>query len=228
MPTSRPILLLVAGLSVTLLIVGLPVAHLGTRLLGSMLALVGLPLLVLIASAIRPETRWLTHLVFPASHLPLLIARPELTSREVYGGVSGLLGLIAIAVSYALYLVAVTPQKARGERVNSPVHSHPGLWRILAIAFAVGPTLALALPILTALEPDPLGAAVALGSGVLVAALSVGWWMPRLTLIGPENRLSELDALARAGRSSVTRTTLSLVGAAVALAGLMVWSYWRP
>jgi hypothetical protein len=220
--------MLVAGLSVTLLIVGLPLAHLGLRLQGVAVVLVALPLVVLLASAIRPETRWLTHLVFPASHLPLLIARPELTSREVYGGLSGLIGLVAIAVSFVFYLMAVTPRLNRGERPRTAWHSHPDLWRVLAILFAVGPTLALALPALTALEPDPLGAAVALGIGVVVSALAVGLWLPRLTLIEGEQRQEALRHLARLSKSSGTKTTLALVFAAIALTGLAVWSYWRP
>ena len=232
LPTSRPVLLLIAGLSATLLTVALPLAHLRVRPSGLALGLLALPFLVLLVTAARPNARWLTHFVFPASHLPLLVVQPELTSREVYGGLSGLVGLIAIAIAYTLFLAAATPSIRR----RTPPHhtprrawtAHPDVWRTLAILFAVGPMLALALPSLTAVEPDPLGAAVAVGSGVAVAFVAVGWWMPRLVLIRPEARAAALTTLARQSRPSGSRTTWALVVAALFLIGIAVWSIWRP
>lgn len=231
MPTSRPVLLLIAGLSATLLTVALPLAYLRVRPSGFALGLLTLPFLVLLVTAARPNARWLTHFVFPASHLPLLVVQPELTSREVYGGLSGLVGLIAITIAYALFLTAATPSirlRAPPRHTRHTWTAHPDLWRILAILFALGPMLALALPSLTAVEPDPLGAAVAVGSGVAVAFVAVGWWMPRLVLIRPEARAAALTTLARQSRPSGSRTTWALVVAALFLIGIAVWSIWRP
>lgn len=229
MPTSRPVLLLIAGLSVTLLTVGLPLAHLRVRPSGLALGLATLPFLVLLVTAARPHVRWLTHFAFPASHLPLLVIQPELTSREVYGGLSGLVGLIAIAVAYALFLTAATPSARRlAPNARATWTASPDVWRTLAILFAAGPILALVLPSLTAFEPDPLGAAVAVGSGIAIAFVAVGLWLPRLVLVRPEMRAAALSNLARQSRPSGARTAWALVVATLTLIGIAVWSFWRP
>lgn len=242
MPTSRPTLLLVAGLSVTVLTFGLPLAHLGARLPGSSIGLALLPLLVLGACSLRPTTALLTHLAFPVSHLPLLLVEPELASREVYGGASGLFGLVAIATAFAMFLGAATAT-LRPPKKSVPLYAHPELWRGFAIAVAVGPILALALPALTSLDADPLGASVAIGCGLAVSVLAAGFWMPRLvlgrdsgqaalriedTLATPSMSDPRLVALARESRPSTARTAFALVISAVALGGVAAWTYWRP
>jgi hypothetical protein len=245
LPTSRPTLLLVAGLSVTVLAFGLPLAHLGARLPGSSIGLGLLPLIALGACLFRPATTLLTHLVFPVSHLPLLITEPELASREVYGGASGLFGLVAIAIAFGLFLVAAT-ETLRPPRKSVPLYAHPDLWRGFAIAVAVGPILALALPALTAVDADPLGAAVAIGCGLAVSVLAAGFWMPKLVLGRDAGRLGalleraplspppsssfdpRLVALARESRPSGARTAFVLVISALALGGVAAWTTWRP
>lgn len=243
MPTSRPNLLLVAGLSVTVLAFGLPLAHLGVRLPGSGLALALLPVLTLLACSFRPATVLLTHFAFPVSHLPLLVTHPDLASREVYGGASGLLGLVAIASAFTVFLIAATPT-LRPPKRPTPLHAHPDLWRGLAIAVAIGPILALALPALTAVDVDPLGAAVAMGCGLAVSVVAAGFWMPRLVLaLGPTtgrvpyaarragHGLSHDErhqALARESRPSPARTAWVIVLSALALGGVAAWTYWRP
>lgn len=242
LPTSRPTLLLVAGLSVTVLTFGLPLAHLGARLPGSSIGLALLPLLVLGACSLRPTITLLTHLAFPVSHLPLLLAQPELVSREVYGGASGLFGLVAVATAFAMFLGAATTT-LRPPKNRIPLYAHPELWRGFAIAVAVGPILALALPALTSVDADPLGASVAIGSGLAISVLAAGFWMPRLVLgrdsgharghfEGTAGNASSSDprlvALARQSRPSAARTAFVLAIAAVALGGVAAWTYWRP
>lgn len=242
MPTSRPTLLLVAGLSVTVLTFGLPLAHLGARLPGSSIGLALLPLLILGACSLWPTTTLLTHLAFPVSHLPLLLVEPELASREVYGGASGLFGLVAITTAFAMFLVAATPS-LRPPRARVPLYAHADLWRGFAIAIAVAPILALALPALTAVDADPLGATVAIGCGLAVSVVAAGFWMPRLVLGNASGRVGvpaarapryatssdpRLLALARESRPSGARTALVLVISALALGGVAAWTYWRP
>lgn len=242
MPTSRPTLLLVAGLCVTILTFGLPLAHLGVRLPGSSIGLALLPLVVLGACSLRPTTTLLTHLAFPVSHLPLLLVEPDLVSREVYGGASGLFGLVAVATAFAMFLGATT-STLRPPKKSVPLYAHPELWRGFAIAVAVGPILALALPALTSIDADPLGASSAIGCGLAVSVLAAGFWMPRLVLGQHSGRVAarfedavagashsdpRLVALTRESRPSSARTAFVLTIAAIALGGGAAWTYWRP
>ncbi len=181
---TRPITLLASGLSLLLLLVVLPMAHLGTRPTGLQLTLMLLPAMTLIACSFRPNIPWLTHFAFPASHLPLLMSNKALTSGEIYGGVNGLLGLIAIIVSAIVFFASATPALPTRRRTKNPGNDlmrHPWLLPALAIAFTLGPALALTLPALMVPDLDPLNAALAIGLGP-VLAVGTGLWLTRHTV----------------------------------------------
>jgi len=205
---TRPITLLASGLSLLLLLVVLPMAHLGTRPTGLQLTLMLLPAMTLIACSFRPNITWLTHFAFPASHLPLLMSNKALTSGEVYGGVNGLLGLLAILVSAIVFFASVTPALPTRRRANGPNDHgpmrHPWILPTLAIAFTLGPALALTLPALMVPDLDPLNAALAIGLGP-VLAVGAGLWFTRHTVdaattatMRPTQTPALIEALAQA------------------------------
>lgn len=231
--TTRPITLLASGLSLLLLLVVLPMAHLGTRPTSLQLALMLLPAMTLIACSLRPTLPWLTHFAFPASHLPLLMSNKALTSGEVYGGVNGLLGLIAIVVSAIVFFASVAPALPARRRPR-PAVTQPWIFVAIAIAFTLGPALALTLPALTIPDVDPLNAALAIGLGPVIA-VGTSLWMTRHTLgpsrtltLGPNAFPAALAALIVDSRPNAIRTVWVTAAAAFVLGLLILWTYWRP
>jgi len=247
LPSYRPTTLLASGLSLTLLLMVLPMAHLGFRPTGLQLGFIVVPVIALIACWLRPNTIWLTHFVFPASHLPLLLLHPDLTSPAVYGGLDGLVGLIAILVAVVVFFGAASPtlqreaasSNDRRSRVTHPLATHPLTWRVLAVLFTVGPALALTLPALTVPDVDPLNVALALGLGP-VLAIGTSLWLSRLTIVEPPLRVitatsstpatpstPALPALAHECRPSGMRASWSLLAAVAALTLLLYWTHGR-
>jgi hypothetical protein len=221
-------------------------AHLGTRPTGLQLTLMLLPALTLIACSFRPSITWLTHFAFPASHLPLLMSNKALTSGEIYGGVNGLLGLIAIIVSAIVFFASVTPalstRRRANRRPNRDLMRHPWLLPALAIAFTLGPALALTLPALMVPDLDPLNAALAIGLGP-VLAVGAGLWLTRHTAAAAStasarptvshphaatSSLTTLIDLTNDSRPNAIRTVWVTAAAAFFLGLLILWTYWRP
>lgn len=217
-------MLVASGASTTLLLVVLPYLHIEARPNPGALAFALIPFVALIAALARPQNGVLTHLVFPTSHLPVLMLHPELTSREVYGGVSGLIGLFAVLVSFGVFLAATAPSapQTRGRwRVDEA-----RVWRALAVTFATAPIAALTLPALIAPDADPLdlGLAVALGMAVsLLAALLWNDRVPRVELAPSRRKARHIPVAPR-----LSRALLSCAVAVLALGALVVWSGWRP
>lgn len=229
-PRASPTLV-ASGLATTLLLLALPMLHLGLRPTTGMLALATLPVVALAVAVRFPAIPALTHFVFPVSHLPLLIAHPKLTSTEVYGGASGLFGLLAILVSGAVFLASTAPPIPRPTRTAEDAPQRPwprslGTLRLLALAFALLPALALTLATISSPDLAPENAALALLLGPLLAVGTVGLWLTRA--LTPGDRDEALASLARRSRPSASRTTWVIIVAALAIGLTVFWSHWRP
>ncbi|MBL8783255.1 MAG: hypothetical protein JNJ59_00025 [Deltaproteobacteria bacterium] len=243
MTSSLRLPLLFAGLAFTVLVLGLPMAHVGLRPRGIELAFVLLPLGAIVAATLRPNLTILTHLLVPVAHLPLLAVHPELTGDTVYGGPKGLLALLAVAASFAIYLAVATPRKtSRGPAAKGPaprpeatprerrlrLPAHPLVLGALGLTLAV--LAALFLPALSQRNaPWQALSAIALGP-ILV------WWLVARGLgqrilpptLDEGQRLRALHDLAQSARPRPVILVLAALLAALSIGLGVFWSLWSP
>ncbi|MGM0577037.1 MAG: hypothetical protein ACQEXJ_15030 [Myxococcota bacterium] len=116
----RRLVLASLGAILYALLVALPMAHVSAwaaRAPDSVaLGLAALPVVAWAVAVARPAP-WATLWLFPVSHLPVLVAHPDLTGRPVYAGVDGMLALGAVVAVGAAWcgvaLAAPRPRRAR-------------------------------------------------------------------------------------------------------------------
>lgn len=160
----RPLPLVVSGAIFTALILGLPLLHLNIRPSGATLVFAIVPTLVLVAMLLAPRRPVLSHFAFPISHLPLLVALPDLAGDRVYSGFSGLVALLAVLGAGAAYIVAATPRLfARRARIE--------VLGAVGLVLGLAPLLAFTVSALT-VDDAPWPALTALVIGPMVA-----WWL---------------------------------------------------
>ena len=129
-----------SGLLVTVVLVGVPLAYVGARLPGlsgvfALFPLAAVALCVLgpwsrqtasraAEAALPPPLRaaatpppfdayppaWLSVGLFPASHLPVLLAHPRRADVRLYHGPGGLVALLAVGAAFAFWLRATRPR----------------------------------------------------------------------------------------------------------------------
>lgn len=233
MTSSLRLPLLFAGLAFTVLVLGLPMAHVGLRPRGVELVFVLLPLAALVAATLRPTLSLLTHLVVPVAHLPLLALHPELSGDTVYGGPKGLLALLAVACSFAIYLAVATP-RLRPHAAPSPLRARlrlPGHPLVLgALILTLATLAALFLPALSQRSaPWPAASAIVLGP-ILV------WWLVARGLgqrvlpptLDEGQRLRALHELASRARPRPVILVLAALLAALSIGLGVFWSLWSP
>jgi hypothetical protein len=232
-PSPRPSLFF-AGLAFSVLVLALPMAHLGLRPRGVDLAFALLPLAALVAATLRPQLTVLTHLIVPVTHLPTLALHPELTGDAIYGGPKGLLALLAVAASFALYLWVATP-RLRPRTTATPARlrdlrlpGHPLVVGALVLTLSI--SAALFLPALSPRgAPWPALSAVALGP-LLV------WWLVARGLgqrvmpptLDEGQRLHALHTLSRDARPRPVILVLAVLLGALSIGLGVFWSLWSP
>jgi len=202
-----------SGLAFTTLAFGPPIVHLGAPLRGLELILAALPLVALVFHHFRAAP-FLSHFAFPCAHLPLLLARPELSGPEVYGGLRGLIALLLLILTFVIFLLTTTRDP---RTLFSSLRALP----LMALAFALAPASALALAVLGT-EGAPDSAALALLPGPLVALYVVTLAPPRAT------RAALISALAARSRPRTSILVTTALLALVAIAACAFWLFWSP
>jgi hypothetical protein len=172
----RLVLTIAVGAAFTALLLGLPAAHAirWSRLPVDAWLLVGLalPWFALMACLVGRHPAWPT-LGFPVSHLPLVMAVPELTDARIYGGLRGLLAVGAIAGVGVAWLAVTLGSPAGGSRPKSgSVWPHP--FGTGALFLAIGIFGAFAAPTFESGIADRWGAVVSLVVGLIAVWYAVG------------------------------------------------------
>ena len=222
------------GLGFTILLVGLPMAHIQrvawAEPLPSDLALflAFLPLFALAASLMRGELA-LSLCLFPLSHLPVLVAEPRLVGPLVYAGLDGLLAQGLVLLVAVLWIRTSLIASGRGSRmVPRGVESGELGWLMACLPWvSLGIFGAFALAVLLPSTPPESGPAnLTLLVGWGVAAWVGGRWINGDIMglvLDPElrrRRLSELLVVRRFS-STVFWTSTGVLVAMGTLVGLV-------
>ncbi|MCC6621966.1 MAG: hypothetical protein IT385_11960 [Deltaproteobacteria bacterium] len=174
-PAPRPLALFVTGTLFTVLFLAAPLAHQVPRASARDVLLLVAPAIVLLIALARPLPV-LIYGLFPVSHLPLVVLRPELVSPTVYPTAWPLLAVVAAGAAYVA---------AASRRLAPKVMPTPGprdLWVLVASALvALGPLIALILPALRR-DVEPQTAALVAVLGPLASWYAVARLVPRLVL----------------------------------------------
>lgn len=240
-----------SGLLVTVVLVGVPLAYVGARLPGlsgvfalfppaalalcvlgpwargtaSRAAEAALPPTLRAAAIPRPFDRyppaWLSVGLFPASHLPVLLAHPSLADVRLYHGPGGLAALAAVGAAFAFWLRASRPRLVPAKAFRTAPAS-----LVSVVTWGVA-TLLVGAYLVPALRPHtaPEGALLAIALGVLTVVLVVGWGgAARLdVLFEPERRALALADLHAAARPTGARLTLAVLAIAIGSGLALAW-----
>jgi hypothetical protein len=136
------------------------------------LALAALPWAALALALRLRSPRW-THAVYPASFVPLALARPELFGPERHAGPGGLLTVVVVVAAFAVFADSASHRSDRqvvpGSRlIQASASPLPGLARALGYCAIAVACAAIWLPLLSAPARPPV---LALG---VVGTLAVG------------------------------------------------------
>jgi len=188
-PAPRPLALFATGMLFTALFLAAPLAHQVPRVAARDVLLLLAPAIVLLVALARPLPV-LVYGLFPVSHLPLVLVRPELVTSTVYPTAWPLLAVVTAGAAYVA---------AASRRLVIPTQGMPRVAprdRIALVATALiglGPLIALILPAFGR-EVEPQTASLVAVLGPLASWYGVARLAPRLVLPPLLSRAAHAEA----------------------------------